>query len=146
FEGCPCGFPGATGRRPPGSGSRLLAEEHAEEVRKPSSALATGRPELVADVPARAIGPEPERVAAGERIAPGIRIDTRAAVRLPFLAEPVVLRALVGIGQDRVGLVDRLEARLGGLVAGLLVRVMLAGELAEGLLDVGLRSGPRDPE
>src|SRR5262249_21197876 len=109
---------------------------------------ATRRAELVADVPAAsaAVGPEPERVAARERVACRVGIDARSAVRLPVLAQAVVLLALVGIGQDRVGLVDRLEARLGGLVAGLLVRVVLAGELAEGLLDVGLACGPRDPE
>ena len=39
-----------------------------------------------------------------------------------------------------------LEPALGRLVARVLVRMRLAGKLAEGLLDVGLRRGPRDAE
>ena len=53
-------------------------------------------------------------------------------------AEAVVLGALVGIGQDGVGLVDLLEALLGLLVAGVPVGVVLQRELAEGLLELGL--------
>jgi len=58
----------------------------------------------------------------------------------------VVLGPLVGIGQDRVRLVDVLESLLGRLVAGLLVRVVLAGELPEGLLDLRGRGRPGHAE
>ena len=44
--------------------------------------------------------------------------------------------ALLGVGQDRVGLLDLLEALLGVLVAVVRVRVVLARQLAVGLLDL----------
>src|SRR5262249_10079375 len=110
-------------------------------------------PELVADVaalatagaahPARVLG---ERAAGSERVAGRVGIDAGPAVRLPVLAEAVVLLALVRGGQDGVGLVDRLEAGLGALVAGPLVGMVLPGELAEGLLDLGLGRRARNAE
>ena len=51
------------------------------------------------------------------------------------VAELVVLRPLLGVGQHLVGLVDLLELLLGGLVAGVHVRVVLLRQLAIGLLD-----------
>jgi hypothetical protein len=48
------------------------------------------------------------------------------------------VRALVGIGEDRVGLVDLLEALLGLLVAGVAIGVALHRERAERLLDLRL--------
>ena len=54
----------------------------------------------------------------------------------PEDAALVVLLALLGVGQDRVRLLDLLEALLGLLVARVLVRVVLARELAVGLLDL----------
>src|SRR5215831_19625535 len=70
------------------------------------------------------------------------------AARRHFLAGGVdlagiVATALVGIGQDLVGLRDLLEFRLGRLVSGVEVGMVLLGELAEGLADVLLRSGLR---
>src|SRR4030095_9240931 len=66
-----------------------------------------------------------------------VRRSTVAGVRVPreVRADRVVLLALVGIGEDLVGLVDLLEALLG---LGLLVhvRVVLPGELPVRLLDV----------
>src|SRR5690606_24661606 len=53
-------------------------------------------------------------------------------------AQGVVLLALLGVGQDRVGLADLLELRLRCGVAGVLVRVVGPGQLAVGLLDRGL--------
>ena len=59
----------------------------------------------------------------------------------PPNSEPpaVVLLALVGVRQDVVGLGDLLEALLGLRVARVAVRVVLARELAVGLLDLLLR-------
>src|SRR5664279_4006507 len=65
---------------------------------------------------------------------------------LPVRAEEVVFRALLGIGEDLVGLVDLLELRLCGSVAGLDVRVVLAGQLAEGTLDLRRGGVTLDPE
>ena len=64
---------------------------------------------------------------------------------LPVAAHLVVGGALLRVLQDLVGLVDLLEARLGvGHLAD--VGVVLAGELAVGLLDVVLRRAARDAE
>ena len=51
-------------------------------------------------------------------------------------AEGVVLLALLGIGEDVVGLLDLLEPLLGLGIARVVVRVVLAGELPVGLLQV----------
>jgi hypothetical protein len=56
-------------------------------------------------------------------------------------AAGVVLLALVLVGQDRVRLLDLLEALLGGRVIGVRVGVVLTRKLAVGLLDLLLR-GP----
>src|SRR5204863_6965614 len=51
----------------------------------------------------------------------------------------VVLLALVGLADQVVGALDLLEALLGRVVVGVAVGVVLARELAVGLLDVLLR-------
>jgi hypothetical protein len=56
------------------------------------------------------------------------------------------LLALGRVAEDLLGLVELLEASLGCGVARLGVRVMLAGQLAERLLDLSLRRRPRDTE
>ena len=56
------------------------------------------------------------------------------------VARLVVLLALVVVGQHVIGLGDGLELLLGLLVAGVLVRVQVPGQLAVGLLDLGARS------
>ena len=61
-------------------------------------------------------------------------------------AAAVVLLALLGIRQDVVGLGDLLEALLGRGVPRVAVRVVLARELAVGLLDVVGRGLLVDPE
>src|SRR5204862_5203633 len=58
----------------------------------------------------------------------------------------VVLLALLGIGQRVVGLLDLLEPLLRGVVAGVPIRVVLAGELGVGPLDLVGRRLPVDPE
>src|SRR5262249_27056436 len=60
--------------------------------------------------------------------------------------EAVVVRTLVGIREDGVRLVDLLEFLLGVLVALVLVRVVLHGQGAERLLDLGLARLLRDAE
>ena len=54
----------------------------------------------------------------------------------------VVLLALLGVRERVVGLLDLLEALLGRAVAGVAVGVVLAGQLAVGLLDL-LAEAPR---
>jgi hypothetical protein len=48
--------------------------------------------------------------------------------------------------EDVVGLLDLLEALLGGLIARIDVRVELPGEAAVGLLDVGVRGSLGDAQ
>jgi len=61
-------------------------------------------------------------------------------------AEAIEVRALVRVGQDGVRLVHLFEPLLRVLVAAVAVRVKLHGELAVGLLDVGLAGAARDAE
>ena len=86
-------------------------------------------------------GPAPE--APGPRAAPG-----RPGVEAPpetgpraGVAEPVVGPALLLVLEHLVGLLDLLEALLGGLVARIDVGMELSGQTAVGLLNFGLR-GP----
>jgi hypothetical protein len=60
------------------------------------------------------------------------------------VAEAIVGRALVRVGEDRVGLVGLLEAILRRAVARVLVRVVLEGQRAERLLDLQIRGAARD--
>src|SRR5262249_55293401 len=73
------------------------------------------------------------------------RVHARRAAQ-PRGAEAVVLGALLLVGEDAVGLGGGLELLLGVLVAGVLVRVVLEGLLAIGLLDLVRRRVPRDAE
>ena len=76
----------------------------------------------------------------------GPEADVLAAGRAAHRPEAVVLRSPVWVGQHRVGLVDLLEALLGGLVPGILVGVVHPRELAVGALERGLVRVARDPE
>src|SRR5262249_34726033 len=67
-------------------------------------------------------------------------------VFLPVGAKLVVLLALLRVGPDLVGLVDRFELLLGLLVALVHVRMVLAGKLPVGRLDLFVRSRLRHPE
>src|SRR6185369_9163748 len=114
---------------------------------------ATGMEGVPPRVPARAHAPEElgkeiaevgglgvGKAAAGELEA-GVPVRRRAEF-LPWLAAPaelIVGGALLGVGEHGIGLVDLLHARFGVRLLGD-VRVVLAGELAEGFLDVR-RSG-----
>jgi catechol 2,3-dioxygenase-like lactoylglutathione lyase family enzyme len=100
--------------------------------------------EFVADVAARS--PEPAvagersagRTAARARTGSRTRPGARAGIRFPVGTQAVVERPLVRVGQDGVRLVDLLEPHLGRGVTALRIRVVFAGELAEGLLDLFL--------
>src|SRR6185312_16283571 len=70
----------------------------------------------------------------------------RLFVHPPVGAELVVLAALLRIAQDLVGLVDLLEASLGRFVAGVHIRMMLAGELPVRLLQFLVRRRLRHSE
>src|SRR5258706_15871957 len=76
----------------------------------------------------------------------GPEADVLAATPGAHRPEAVVLRALVRIGQHGIGLVDFLEALLGGLVPGVLVGVVHPRELAVGALERGLVGIARDTE
>jgi len=62
------------------------------------------------------------------------------------VAEAVVTRALVRVAEDFVRLGGLLELLLGGLVAGILVRMVLDGELAERALQLLRSCGSGYPE
>jgi len=78
---------------------------------------------------------------------PGEVRAARAAVRagrdLPGVAVRVVHLALLGVGQHGVGLADLLEPLGGLVVTGVLVGVVLLGELAVRALDVAFGGAPR---
>jgi hypothetical protein len=68
-----------------------------------------------------------------------------AAIGEGRMAEAVVGRPLLGVRQGLVRLVDLLELDLGVLVARVLVRVILHGELAESGFQLRLARGLLDP-
>src|SRR5262249_42306809 len=64
----------------------------------------------------------------------------------PRMPETVVGAPLFGVLEDVVGLLDLLEALLGGLIARIDVGVELPGQTPVGLLDVGLRGALGDAQ
>ena len=80
--------------------------------------------------------------AAGREVEAAANPPGRRPARRPR-GRTVVGGALLVVLQDVVGLVDLLEPRLGLLVAGIAVRVVLHGELAIGLLQVVRARLPR---
>ena len=83
----------------------------------------------------------------GEIGAETVRARTHAvAVLEGGMAETVVGRALVGVLENLVGLIDLLEAMLGLIVAGIAIRMALHRLLAEGGLDIRLGRGAFDGE
>ena len=134
--------------RPPRAGPSVAPPmSPAKNVRKKSEkpARSSGSPEYsnrtpppgkppANGLPAPALPPDP----------PGNPPDcpcrrARALIGLPVRPQLVVELALLGVAQDVVRLVDLLEARLRAIAIGRVhVRVVLASELAERLLDLRL--------
>src|SRR5699024_696783 len=96
---------------------------------KPAEAAAEDVPE---DVPQ--VHPAKAAEAAGSAALAGRVVGVH-----PRKAKLVVALALFRVGQDLVGLVDLLEFFLGGLVAGVVVRVVFQRQLTVGLLDLLVR-------
>ena len=80
----------------------------------------------------------------GEVGAEAVRRAAHAAVLEGGVAEAVIGRALVGVLQDLVGLVDFLEAMLGVVVAGIAIRMPLHRQLAKRGFDVAVARGALD--
>src|SRR5260370_22389059 len=70
-----------------------------------------------------------------EQLGEGVQAEAGVADAVP--AAPVIARSLLGSGQDRVGLRNFFEDRLGLGIAGVLIGVMLEGEAAIGALELG---------
>src|SRR5438128_6075000 len=101
--------------------------------------------ELVLEVlGARGAGAGARARAAREEVLEDV-LEQRAEARVPpacggtHRAEPVEVRALLGVGQDGVRLADLLEALLAVLVARVAIGVVLHRELPVGLLQLGVR-------
>ena len=94
---------------------------------------------------AKRVAPE-ERVEDVREGPEAVRRRVEAARVEPLEAVAVVGGAPLGIGQDLVGLSGLLELLLGLGVVPVHVRVKLACEPAEGLLDIGVAGVPGDPE
>src|SRR5204862_296502 len=102
------------------------APDHLEVARRPAAGAAGAAEEVGQDV----------AEAAGERSGVEAAEAARPTGRRERPRPAVVLLALLGVGEDVVGLGDLLEALLGPLVARVAVGVVLARELAVGLLDL----------
>ena len=130
---------------------RLLAahaaEKRREEIRE--RARRRRRPPNISAISSSVIvrKPPPPRPPNGDPPPYGLPAPRRRVlVHAPVGAELVVLLALRRIAQHLVGFVHLLELRLGRLVARIHVRVVLAGQLPERLLDFLVGGGLRDPE
>jgi hypothetical protein len=91
----------------------------------------------VAEQVAQILGVDVAERAAARAAAPAERVAAGEAARPAGRAEAVVLLALGLVAEHVVGALDFLEAGLGLLVAGVAVGVVLPGQLAVGLLDIG---------
>ena len=69
-----------------------------------------------------------------------------AAVLLPRFSVMLILFPLFGVAEDFVGFADILELLLGGLIAGVYVRMVFPGELAVGRLDLLVLGRPANPQ
>ncbi len=140
---------------PPGfAGAAATTKERVEEVRERiliseeiphflfgHRAIAAGTAHV--DVPGASLGAGGVAV---RRTWPLLPLLTRLLVHLPVGAELVVLLSLLAVSQDFVRFVDFLELGLGGLVPGIYVGMVLAGELPERLLQLFVRRVLGDAE
>ena len=136
---------GASARRPAGGrrSPAAAAEERPEEVGE-LAAAAAGRPELVADVAARPASRRRAKPANG--LAPALTSGTRAcAARRPPSWRPAGRTCLRFSGSDRTALASLTSLNRCSAAAspGLASGWCCAGELAEGLLDLGLGGASR---
>src|SRR5438093_2241244 len=106
---------------------QLVLEIFATRRARPTSAARAATEEVVEDILEEAAE------------AAGVEADATG-----YRAEPVVLRSLVGIRQDRVRLAGLLEAVLGVLVPRIAVGMVLHRQLTGGLLDLGGARRARD--
>src|SRR3954470_11443434 len=128
-----------------GPGERLL-ERDLEVVAQIRSAL---RAAAAAPPPEHVTEPEEVAEVAEDVLEAGERIRIEAArpgAAHPGMPVTIVERALLGIGHDRVGFRRFLETLLGGVVAGIAIRVVLQRQLAIRALDLLIRGFPRDAE
>jgi hypothetical protein len=109
----------------------IEAQVLAAHVGAPTAAALAGAEHVLEDVAEHRA--EIEALGAAER--PARPAGSHAALE-GGRSVAVIGRALVGILQDVVGVIDVLELLLGVLVAVIAIRVMLHGELPERLLDV----------
>ena len=80
----------------------------------------------------------------GARAWPTARTARRNVVGIETVL--IVNLALLGIAQDVVGFLDLLEALLGGFIAGIQIRMILARQLAVSLADLVFLGGARHTE
>jgi hypothetical protein len=118
-------------------------------LQSPGKAIAAAAAEVLLEEVAEAGAAEVELlpVAAGAsfRLLPaGGRLEASRVI--PARTQGVILFALLGIAEHFVGLVDLLELLLGGLLVRGRVRMILAGQFAEGLFDVVRCRVTRDAE
>jgi hypothetical protein len=132
---------------------RLGAEAERLEISRPGAARGEGRfpePEELLEEIARVAGAEFRALRSLRARALASRITAQdfflVEAVFPIRAELVVLTPLFGIAEDLVGLVNVLELRLGLLVVGIYVRMILAGELTIGRLDIGFGGVALDAE
>ena len=123
-----------------------VAEELAEDVAEASRAAAAGaaphRRRLIPVTIFRKIeAAEAHARLTGARSGSAARTARRNVVRVETVL--IVDLALLGIAQDVIGFLNLLEALLGGLVAGVQIRMILARQLAVRLADLVL-FGARD--
>ena len=111
-------------------GGLLEADVHGNaEVLAPARGVGVGPRGAAAE--AEAAEQVAEDVAEVSESAEAIEAATEAGVGIEGrMAVLVILGPLVLIGEDLIGLVDLLEALLGGLVAGMEVRMVLLGKLS----------------
>ena len=102
-----------------------------------TGAAATGAEEIAED-----IGEDFLEALAEVETTEAARSARRALERR--MAETIILRALLGIGEDLVGLVDQFEIIFGFFVAGIAIGMVLNRELAVGFFQLVVGSPPRD--
>ena len=113
--------------------------------RRPADVLLKVAEELVKDTAITRL--DPRKGIAGAKVCPlepsppsGSRLGFLDLLRVgPVVTMPVVSLALVGVGQNAIGLIYPLEPVLGAAIPRINVGMMLSGKLAKSLANVFLR-------